>query len=92
VTRAQLRTELIGSVLVAHLSGDVDLSNVTELRTRLLGMVDDVDALVVNLTDAGTSTAPAFASSSSPPSGANATATRFAASYPPTPCCVGSSC
>jgi anti-anti-sigma factor len=53
VTPPQLRTEHVGSALVAHLSGDVDLSNVTVLRTRLLGIVDDVDALVVNLSDTG---------------------------------------
>jgi anti-anti-sigma factor len=53
VNPPQLRTEHIGSALVAHLSGDVDLSNVNALRTRLLGIVDDVDALVVNLSDTG---------------------------------------
>lgn len=53
MTPPQLRTEHVGSALVAHLSGDVDLSNVTVLRTRLLGIVDDVDALVVNLSDTG---------------------------------------
>jgi anti-sigma B factor antagonist len=51
VTPPQLRTEHVGSALIAHLSGDVDLSNVTVLRTRLLGAVDDVDALVVDLSD-----------------------------------------
>lgn len=51
MTPPQLRTEHVGAVLIAHLSGDIDLSNVAALRTRLLGVVDDVDGLVVNLSD-----------------------------------------
>jgi anti-anti-sigma factor len=49
----QLRTEHVGSALVVHLSGDIDLSNVAALRTRLFGVMDDVDALIVNLSDTG---------------------------------------
>lgn len=53
MTPPQLRTEHVGSALVVHLSGDVDLSNVSALRTRLLGALDDVDGLVVDLSDTG---------------------------------------
>lgn len=53
VSPPQLRTEHVGPVLVAHLTGEIDLSNVTTLRTRLYGAIDDVDALVIDLTDTG---------------------------------------
>jgi anti-anti-sigma factor len=53
VTPPQLRTEHVGSVLVAHLAGEIDLSNVTTLSTRLYGAIDDVEGLVIDLTDTG---------------------------------------
>jgi anti-anti-sigma factor len=53
VSAPQLRTEHVGSALVAHIAGEVDLSNVAALRTRLYGTIDDVECLVIDLTETG---------------------------------------
>lgn len=54
MTTPDVRTEHVGSTLVASISGDVDLSNVATVRARLVAALgDDVDALVVDLSDAG---------------------------------------
>jgi anti-anti-sigma factor len=54
MTAPEVRTEHTGSTVVASIEGDVDLSNVATVRARLLAALgDDVDSLVVDLTDAG---------------------------------------
>ena len=54
MTAPDVRTEHIGTTLVASISGDVDLSNVATVRARLLAALGDgVESLVVDLSDAG---------------------------------------
>ncbi|HEX4777738.1 MAG TPA: STAS domain-containing protein [Acidimicrobiia bacterium] len=54
MTTPDVRTEHIGPTLVVSVAGDVDLSNVATVRARLLGALgDDVESLVVDLSDAG---------------------------------------
>ena len=47
----QLSSELRGGVLVARLSGEIDLSNANELEARVLAGTGDAEALVLDLSD-----------------------------------------
>jgi anti-anti-sigma factor len=51
---AEVTVDDHGPAIVARLVGEVDLSNVDEIRERLVGAVDhDTETLIVDLTDTG---------------------------------------
>ena len=81
-----------GAVLVAHITGEIDLSNVEDIRTELVEAVEhDTECLVLDLTETRISTAPAFVCCSSLPSGCTVAARSSDSSSTTERWCTGSS-